>query len=135
MKGFLRYIAGVVMTFLPPRYRKDIPLRGEAMVAGIAQLFAALGLLIVRFAHFSWQRALYLPEWTTDVPSNLPQVNATPGAGIFMMADFLFNPLNALLLYLTYEGLVRCLDAHDRNCTPGRARFGRLPNLQSCASD
>jgi len=123
MKGFVQYILSVAMTFLPPRYRStDTRLRGPAMVAGILQAFGAMALLLLRFYFFSLERAGFIGNGV-NVPSNLPEVNATPGGGIFMMADFVFNPLNAIFLYFFYEGLlVRFLAA-----LVGHQVIGTLP--------
>ena len=113
MKGFVQQVLSVLMTFLPPRYRAEgAKLRPQAMLAGILQFSAAMTYLVYRFYIFSWQRAGIIGPGL-DTPSNLPEINARSdaGAGIFMMAEFIFNPLNAFLLYLFYEGLVRYLAA------------------------
>ena len=82
------------------------------MLAGILQFSAAMTYLVYRFYIFSWQRAGIIGPGV-DTPSNLPEINARSdaGTGIFMIAEFIFNPLNAFLLYLFYEGLVRYLAA------------------------
>jgi hypothetical protein len=120
--GLITYVLGVLMTFLPPRYRShDAGLRGEAMTAGILEFLSALGVLLYRFFIFSWQRAglIGLP---VDAPSNRPEVNAVFGGGVFMMADFLFTPLNAFLVYLFFEGVIRVMSA-----LVGHQVFGTLP--------
>ena len=70
------------------------------------QLLAAIGILVVRFYIESWRRAGIIGPGV-NTPSNLPQVNATAGGGVFMMIEFVLQPLNMLLLYLFYEGLTR----------------------------
>ena len=121
MKRVIRYIVAVLMTFVPPRYREDVPLRGEAIVAGIVRILAAASILVYRFMIFSWQRAAIIGPGV-DVPSNMPEVNATFGAGIFMMADFVFQPVNMLLIYLIHEGVIRSLAA-----LVGHQVLGTLP--------
>ena len=107
----MQSILSVLITFLPPRYRPvGVSLRSAGVVAGALQMLAAMGLLVYRFFIFSWQRAAIIGPGV-NTPSNLPEVNATFGGGIFMMADFLFHPLHALLLYLFFEGIIRLLAA------------------------
>jgi hypothetical protein len=124
-QGFIQYILSVLMTFLPPRYRDpNASLRGEAMSAGILQFLAAVGLLVYRFAIFSWARAAPIDPNVVNATtaSNVPDANAIFGGGVFMMADFLFNPWNMLLVYLMYEGMVRFLAA-----LVGHQVIGTLP--------
>jgi hypothetical protein len=95
------------MTFLPPRYRaKNAKLRAAGMVGAVLECTAAMVYLIFRFYIFSWERAAIIGNGV-NTPSNLPEVNDNFGGGIFMMAEFIFNPINAFLLYLFFEGLVR----------------------------
>src|SRR5438034_11328698 len=122
MKGLAQYILSVLMTFLPPRYRdQDATLRGPAMVASVFQLAAAQGLLLYRFAMFSWARAapIGMLGGAGTTASNLPDVNAIFGGGIFMMADFLANPWNMLLVYLVDEAIVRFMAALVRHQVHG----------------
>ncbi len=117
MKGFVQYTLSFLMTFLPPRYRAEgARLRSQALAASLFQCAAAMAYLIYRFMIFSWQRAGIIGP-VVDTPSNLPEINARSdaGAGIFMMAEFVFQPLNAFLLYLFYEGLVRYMAARISN--------------------
>ena len=111
MNAILKPILSVLMTFLPPRYRAEgAKLRAAGMVGAILQCVAAMGYLVYRFYIFSWERAGIIGT-PVDTPSNLPEVNNNFGPGIFMMAEFIFTPINAFLLYLFFEGLVRYLAA------------------------
>jgi hypothetical protein len=106
LQGFLHFIADVGSTFLPPRYRRDKPLRFEAVTSGAVQFLGALLFLGYRFFIFSWRNAGIIGEPTQAV-WNLPEVNDNKGTGIFMMAEFLLQPLHMLFVYLMYEGIVR----------------------------
>jgi hypothetical protein len=110
MKPALEYILSILMTFLPPRYRAAAKLRGPAIIAGILQCALAMGYLLYRFYIFSWERAGLIGSGV-NTPSNLPEVNGTVGGGVFMMAEFIFNPVNVALLYFFFEGMVRCVAA------------------------
>jgi hypothetical protein len=111
MNTLLKSILSVLMTFLSPRYRAEsAKLRFAGIAGGLLQTGAAMGYLIYRFHIFFWQRAGIIGPGV-DTPSNLPEVNATTGGGVFMMAEFIFNPINAFLLYLFFEGMVRYLAA------------------------
>lgn len=120
----MQYILAVLMTFLPPRYRAEgAKLRNEAMTAGWVQASAAILFLLYRFYIFSWERAGLIGPGVNTV-TNLPDINARSdaGAGIFMMADFIFQPFHAFLLYLFYEGLLRFMAAYI-----GHQVIGTLP--------
>jgi len=106
VKKALEFIGGMLLSFLPQRYRRDRALLSETIAAAVLQGFAVAVILGGRFVIFAWQRAGILGP-PTDTPSNLPEVNAVRGSGIFMMAEFIFQPLNLLLLYLIYEAVVR----------------------------
>ena len=80
------------------------------MTAGIIQGLGAMGFLIQRFLTFSWMRAGIIGD-PVDTPSNMPEVNANYGTGVFAMAEFIMQPLHMLLLYLACEGIVRLLAA------------------------
>ena len=104
-------ILSVLVTFLPPRYRPEgARLRLAGVVAGGLQMLAAHAFLVYRFIIFSWQRAAIMGPGV-DTPSNLPEVNATFGGGVFMMAEFILQPLHIFLLYLVLEGLTRLMAA------------------------
>jgi hypothetical protein len=123
MKSVIQFILGIVMAFLPPRYRAaGARLREQGMVSGILQLLVAIGVLLIRFYMDSWRRAGIIGPGV-NTPSNLPQVNATPGGGIFMMIEFVLQPLNMLLLYLFYEGLIRYAAANFSDQVVGTLPF------------
>jgi hypothetical protein len=98
------------MSFLPPRYRPDQRLKFETMTGAMLQGLGTMTFLVYRFMIFSWQRAGILGP-PVDTPSNLPEVNANYGTGIFAMAEFIMQPLHMLLLYLFYEAVVRFVGA------------------------
>jgi hypothetical protein len=122
VKGFLTFLIGAGLSFLPPRYRQNYPhLKLEAMAGALVQGLGAMTFLVYRFMVFSWARAgFYGPP--TDTPSNMPEVNANYGTGVFAMAEFIFQPLNAFLLYLFYEAVVRFFSAYI-----SAQVFGTLP--------
>ena len=123
MKRAIQEILEILMAFLPPRYRAaGARLREQGMVAGILQLLLAIGILVFRFYIFSWKRAAIIGPGV-DTPSNLPEVNATFGGGIFMMAEFVLRPLNMILLYFFYEGLIRWAAANFSDQVVGSLPF------------
>ena len=106
MRAILEFLIGMLFSLLPPRYRRDRDFRMEALASSLVQGFAASLLLTYRFMIFSWQRAGIIGN-PVDTPSNLPEVNATVGGGVFMMAEFVMNPLHLMLLYFFYEAVIR----------------------------
>jgi hypothetical protein len=110
VKGFLQFLGGVGLSFLPPRYRRDHRLKFEAMTGAMVQGLGTMTFLVYRFMIFSWQRAGIMAA-PVDTPSNMPEVNANYGTGVFAMAEFIMQPLHMLLLYLFYEAVVRFVGA------------------------
>jgi len=100
----VRYIAGVIASFLPPRYRPEVTPRA-AVVSGIAEALVAIFVLIFRAMAFLGPR--------TNVDINNPLVAGAemPGSGIFLLAEFWLNPLNLVLFYFVVEGMGRTLAA------------------------
>ena len=111
MDTLIQPLLSVLMTFLPPRYRpENVKLRGAGMAGALIQCGLAMGYLLFRFYIFSLERAGIIGPGV-NTPSNLPEVNATTGGGVFMMAEFIMTPINAFLLYEFFEGVVRYLAA------------------------
>jgi hypothetical protein len=110
LRGFLQFIGGVGMSFLPPRYRPGQRLKFETMTGAMVQGLGTMTFLVYRFMIFSWQRAGIIGS-PVDTPSNMPEVNANYGTGVFALAEFVMQPLNMLLLYLFYEAVVRFVGA------------------------
>jgi hypothetical protein len=106
LQGFLHFLVSVGLTFLPPRYRRDKLLRWEAAFAGAVQFFAALLFLGYRFFTF-WSRAAGNSGDPTQAVWNDPRLNDNFGGGLFMLAEFVMQPLHMLLIYLMYEAVVR----------------------------
>lgn len=111
IRGFLEFLCGVGLAFLPPRYRRDRRLKFEALTGALVQGLGAMTFLAYRFMIFAWMRAGIIGD-PTDTPSNMPEVNANYGTGVFAMAEFIMHPLNMLLLYLVYEAVVRFAGAY-----------------------
>ena len=106
MKGFIHFFGGVALSFLPPRYREGKKLKLETLVAAMLQGLGAMTFLVYRFMIFSWMRAGIIGD-PTNTPSNMPEVNANYGTGIFALSEFMFHPLHAFLLYMVYEAVIR----------------------------
>ena len=99
-------VISIFKTLLPSRYRHgDIP-RSMAVVCGVGQTLASLAALIAR--SFSWLEArTFVDPHGASVLGGL----SIPGSGIFLLAEFWFNPLHIFLFYMMIEGMVRTLAA------------------------
>jgi len=105
MKAILGYALGSILSFLPPRYRPKLD-RSVGIVSGIVEIFVASVLLILKTISFMQSK--------TDVDFRTATVVAGSsvfGSGIFVLAEFWFNPLHLLLFYFMIEGIVRTFAA------------------------
>ena len=111
----LDYIAAMLISLLPSRYRKwytpGVDLDRGAALSGLAEYVVFLVILFVRYADFMQRRLLGFGA--AAVARGRDEVLAAPsvqyGMGFVAMLEFVFHPLSLLLVYLTLEGLVRFL--------------------------
>jgi hypothetical protein len=126
MKAFFEYIGSILITVLPPRYRSSTHLRGPAMTCGIAQTVLMIAILAIRLVLFSreadvLQQSGLTPEIIYEAAGRLGERGAY-GSGIFLVVNFITRPLNAFILYLALEGIVRAMAA-----LVGHQVIGSLP--------
>jgi len=101
MKVILSFALGVIVGFLPPRYRPELD-RSAGIASGIAEIWIAALLLIFRAITFMQSKA--------DVDFRTAAVVAGSsifGSGIFVLVEFWLTPLHLLLFYFMIEGIVR----------------------------
>jgi hypothetical protein len=111
----LGFLAGIVLSFLPKRYRERFPesvrgnLRPGAAVSGLVQCLGCLGIFCVRYLSFLQQRVGGLGERgiAHGAEEALMSRGAQFGMGYVSMVEYLFHPLSLLLIYFTLEGAVR----------------------------
>jgi hypothetical protein len=125
MWRYLLLLAGVPISLLPHRYRfwwklEDTEeFRHAAQLSGAAEFFGAMLTFLLRFMNFMQQdtrtNAVLLNQ-TRDMA--LP----TSALGVLNMAEFVLQPLNIFLLYLSFEGTVRVLAA-----TTSGQKLGTMP--------
>src|ERR1051325_11701410 len=122
LNGFI----GIFITLLPSRYRKETSLRGEAIVCGVGETLLMMFVLIERVIRFSQEaNVLQQSGLSPDIISEAANRMGEPavyGSGIFLSAAFLLKPLNILIIYLAFEGLIRALAA-----LVGHQVIGSLP--------
>jgi hypothetical protein len=108
----LSSLAVMVGLLLPPRYRGRFPsLEGAghqlAFASGLAQCVVLTAVYLVRFVQFG--------RGDVEIAHILMQIAdkrgyvvfPTPAAGMVVVAEFFFKPVNLILFYLFFEGLVR----------------------------
>lgn len=111
----LGFLAGVVLSFLPKRYRERFPdsmrgdLRQGALVSGLVQCLACLLIFSVRYLSFLQQRVGGLGERVIahGAEEALISRGAQFGMGYVSLVEYIFHPLSLLLIYFTLEGAVR----------------------------
>lgn len=111
----LDYIAAMLISLLPSRYRKGyrpgVDLDQGTALSGLLEYASCLVVLFVRYVDFMQRRLLGFGA--AAVARGRDEVLAAPsvqyGMGFVAMLEFVFHPLSLLLVYLTLEGLVRFL--------------------------
>jgi len=111
----LTFMAGVVLSFLPKRYRERFPesvrgnLRLGAAVSGLVQCLGCLGIFCVRYLVFLQQNVGGMAERAIarGAEEALGATAVQAGMGYVSMVEYVFHPLSLLLIYLTLEGAVR----------------------------
>jgi hypothetical protein len=89
MNDALSYVAGAVVSLLPPRYRPEVDC-GAAVASGLIEAILALVVMIARAV--VWTQA----KTDFDLRNGaLLAASSIPGSGIFLLAEFWMNPLHS----------------------------------------
>ena len=111
----LSFLFGIVLSFLPQRYRESFPdsLRGNlrlgAVASGLVQCLGCLGIFCVRYLSFLQQNVGALADRAIARGGDevFGATAAQAGMGYVSMVEYIFHPLSLLLIYFTLEGTVR----------------------------
>ena len=111
----LGFLAGLVLSFLPKRYRDRFPeslrrnLRLGAVVSGLFQCLGCLGIFCVRYLIFLQRNVGALADRAIahGAEDALGATAAQAGMGYVSMVEYVFHPLSLLLIYFALEGAVR----------------------------
>jgi hypothetical protein len=111
----LSFLFGIVLSFLPQRYRESFPdsLRGNlrlgAVVSGLVQCLGCLGIFCVRYFTFLQRNVGALADRAIARGGDevFGATAAQAGMGYVSMVEYIFHPLSLLLIYFTLEGTVR----------------------------
>lgn len=104
-------ILGVFLSLLPVRYRSHfgweaVPSR-SAVISGVLELVGCLGILLWRYIEFANRRVVGMPDEVTLGAVEQGGQTALMGMGLFVLAEYLVQPLTLLILYFAIEGLTR----------------------------
>lgn len=107
----LNFLLGILASLVPARYRIRIHVRsGSAFTSGIAQFLICLALFIYRYISFARGEVF----GGTTVALKAMQVGgetALSGSGIFVLMEYMIQPLTPVLAYFAIEGVVRAVAA------------------------
>ncbi|MCU1283991.1 MAG: hypothetical protein JWO13_341 [Acidobacteriales bacterium] len=99
---------GWLLAFLPPRYRRNAFVSASAAFwSGFAEFLPCLVLLIYRYFIFSSQRLAAGSGNVVATAAAKGGETAVMGSGLFLLADYIFDPLTLLNLYFLVEGILR----------------------------
>lgn len=111
----LGFLSGIVLSFLPKRYREWFPesmrwnLRLGAVLSGLVQCLGCLLIFSVRYLSFLQHRVGTLGG--SAIARGAEEALGAPavqyGMGYVSMVEYVFHPLSLLLIYFTLEGALR----------------------------
>ena len=108
---FIRLLLGILLSLLPERYRSrfgwGFVSAASAVTSGALQLVACLGILLYRYILFADRRVMAMPSHVVLGAAEKGGQTAVMGMGLFVLAEYLIQPLTLLLTYFAIEGLVR----------------------------
>lgn len=113
----IQFLLGLAVVLLPERFRRKwLPqwqgnLRASAVVSGVAQVLAALGLLIVRYPGFINEQVAQIDVRVINGMAEKAGDTAVRGIGIILLAAYVLLPVSILLIYFAFEGVVRLVAA------------------------
>jgi hypothetical protein len=107
----LRFLLGMVSSLLPARFRARyawaFASAGNAIASGAVELLACLVLLIYRYFVFANLQLSGISTEATAKAAEAGGETAVMGMGMFVLAEYLIQPLTLLLVYFAIEGLAR----------------------------
>lgn len=111
----LNFLAGIVLSFLPERYRRwwepasTFHFQRAAFVSGLVQSLVCFALFILRYLDFFVRRVQELGGGVIEAGQDTALANPTLqfGMGTTTTLEYLIQPLTLLLIYWMAEGLVR----------------------------
>ena len=107
----MHLLIGVIASFLPQRYRPAISVTAPAAtIAGTAQLLFCLGALLHRYLTFTHDH-LFADMHVMMKAAQIGGEAAVMGSGLFVLMEYLIQPLTIVLCYFAFEGVVRLVAA------------------------
>ncbi len=107
----MHLLVGLIASFLPQRYRSAISVSvSAAAISGAAQLLFCLGALIHRYFTFTHAR-LFADTHVMVKAVEKSGEAAVMGSGLFVLMEYLIQPLTIVLFYFAFEGVVRLVAA------------------------
>lgn len=104
--------------FLPQPWRRNIPVSmSAAAISGAAEFVFCLGALIYRYLTFAHLRMVADMEIMLKAAQRGGET-AVMGSGLFLLLEYLLQPLTILLCYFALEGVVRTVAAAVTQETP-----------------
>jgi hypothetical protein len=101
-------IFGSLVSLLPARYRKTVYVSSAAAFwSGLFEFLICLVLLIYRYFLFGRESSLIAGGDAILAVAEKAGDTAVMGSGLFMLVNYLFQPLTLLIAYFMVEGILR----------------------------
>lgn len=110
----LRFLISILTSLLPERYRSKMgwafTTTSGVIASGCIQLVGCLGLLLYRYIVFADFRARSMEQALLGAAERGGET-ALMGGGLFILAEYLLQPVTLLIVYFSIEGLIRAAAA------------------------
>lgn len=114
-RKFHHMFTAAILSLFPKKYRSaltayEVPARG-AIVSGIIEIFAGLGLLIHGYGIYTQAQLASVPSSVLLASGKQGGESAIMGLGSIYLVGYVFQPLSLVLLFVTAEGGCRMIAA------------------------
>jgi hypothetical protein len=104
-------LASIFVSLLPRRYRArlggDFVSTQGAAVSGVIQLIVCLGMLGYRYVLYANQRLFAVPDKVVLGAAEQGGETAVMGMGLFILVEYIFQPITLVIIYFAFEGFIR----------------------------
>ena len=108
--NLIRILLSIVTSLLPERYRSKLgwgfTVTPGVIASGFVQLVGCLGFILYRYILFADFRTRSMSQAMMGAAEQGGDT-AVMGAGLFILAEYMFQPVTLVLVYFAIEGLVR----------------------------
>ena len=109
----LTTLLSIFASLLPKRYRArwEFVSTSGAVASGVVQVVVCLAVLLYRYLLFANQRLFAVPDKVVLGAAEKGGETAVMGMGLFVLVEYVFQPVTIIIIYFAFEGFVRGIAA------------------------